>query len=114
LKPAPLTIKLVAMVDIPGKHIAPLEIAGLRGRVLELPAQKGGGKTVLLIYGLHSSLERMYSTAQFHSRYAKVIMPDLPGIGGMESFYKIGRKPDLESYADYLYAFIKSRREERG
>jgi pimeloyl-ACP methyl ester carboxylesterase len=36
-------------------------------------------------------------------------MPDLPGFGGMDSFYKIGEKPNLDTMADYLAAFVKMR-----
>jgi pimeloyl-ACP methyl ester carboxylesterase len=36
-------------------------------------------------------------------------MPDLPGFGGMQSFYKIGEKPTIDTFADYLAAFIKLR-----
>lgn len=34
-------------------------------------------------------------------------MPDLPGFGGMNSLYKIGKTPDIDTLADYLAAFIK-------
>jgi pimeloyl-ACP methyl ester carboxylesterase len=36
-------------------------------------------------------------------------MPDMPGFGGMESFYKINTRPTIDAYADYLAAFIKLR-----
>ena len=37
-------------------------------------------------------------------------MPDLPGFGGMDSFYTIGKEPSLDNYADFLYSFMKSRK----
>jgi pimeloyl-ACP methyl ester carboxylesterase len=40
-------------------------------------------------------------------------MPDLPGMGGMDSFYKIGKKPTLDNFADYLAAYIKLRYKRR-
>jgi pimeloyl-ACP methyl ester carboxylesterase len=40
-------------------------------------------------------------------------MPDLPGFGGMDSFYKIGQKPTLDNMADYLAAFCKMRYKRR-
>jgi pimeloyl-ACP methyl ester carboxylesterase len=46
---------------------------------------------------------------QVLNRYAAVTMPDLPGFGGMDSFYKIGKKPTIDNLADYLAAFIKLR-----
>jgi pimeloyl-ACP methyl ester carboxylesterase len=36
-------------------------------------------------------------------------MPDLPGFGAMDSFYKIGRAATLDNYADYMASFIKLR-----
>jgi len=41
------------------------------------------------------------------SNYGSVTMPDLPGFGGMDSFYKIGKKPTIDNMADYLVKFIK-------
>lgn len=50
----------------------------------------------------------MYSTAEFLNDYGTVILVDLPGIGGMDSFYDIKRKPTLDAYADYLYSVLPS------
>ncbi len=66
-------------------------------------------KEILLIYGHHSSLERMYGIAEALSMFGTVTMPDLPGCGGMESFYKIDMKPNIDTMADYLASFIKLR-----
>lgn len=89
-------------------YIAPLIINGLRGRVLNLPStKKKAGREILLVYGHHSSLERMYGIAESMTKYGKVTMPDLPGFGGMDSLYKIGEKPTLDKFADYLATFIR-------
>jgi len=40
-------------------------------------------------------------------------MPDLPGFGGMDSFRKIGKKPTIDNFADYLAAFIKMKYKRR-
>ncbi len=66
-------------------------------------------RQILLIYGAHSSLERMYGLAEDLKKYGTVTMPDLPGFGGMDSFYKFGEKPTLDAMADYLAAFCKLR-----
>jgi pimeloyl-ACP methyl ester carboxylesterase len=96
----------------PADYIAPLNINGLEGRMLRLPApgtKTAGDREILFIYGHHSSLERWWGLAQVLNRYGAVTMPDIPGFGGMDSFYKIGRKPTIDNLADYLAAFVKLR-----
>jgi pimeloyl-ACP methyl ester carboxylesterase len=90
-------------------YLEPLNINGLQGRMLRVPAPKGKNREILFIYGHHASLERMFGFAEALSRYGSVTMPDLPGFGGMESFYKLGMKPSIDNLADYLAAFIKLR-----
>lgn len=100
---------LTAPPRIPAEFIVPLNINGLRGRVLRLPAPKKSRREILLVYGHHSSIERWYGFAQALNKYGAVTMPDLPGFGGMDSFYKIGEKPDIDTMADYLATIIKLR-----
>lgn len=90
-------------------YIESLHMNGLRGRMLRIPAPKGKTRNILFVYGHHSSLERWWGVAQDLSQYGTVTMPDLPGFGGMQSFYKIGEKPTIDNLADYLAAFIKLR-----
>lgn len=94
-------------ITIPRDHIFNLNINGLRGRYLQLPGKKNKKTQILLIYGMHSSLERMYSLGQNLSQYGTVTIPDLPGFGGMDNFYIIKKKPTLEMMAEYLATFIK-------
>lgn len=96
-------------IDIPAKYVTSLHINGMRGRVLRIPAKKSVKKpaNILLIYGHHSSIERMYSLASYLSAYGSITMPDLPGFGGMDSFYVINKKPSLDNMADYLATYIK-------
>lgn len=82
---------------------------GLRGRMLRMPAKNSTNHEILLLYGHNASIERMDTFAEIFSEFANVTLPDLPGIGGMESFYKIGEKPSIDTYADYLAAFVKLR-----
>lgn len=93
------------------EYIAPLNINGLEGRMLHMPAPKKAipNQEILFVYGHHSSLERWWGLMQVLNRYSAVTMPDLPGFGGMDSFYSIGRKPSIDAMADYLAAFIKLR-----
>src|SRR3982750_849342 len=95
----------------PADYIVPLNINGLDGRMLHMPAPKNkpSNKEILFVYGHHSSLERWWGLAQVLNRYGAVTMPDLPGFGGMDSFYTIGKKPTIDNLADYLAAFIKLR-----
>jgi pimeloyl-ACP methyl ester carboxylesterase len=96
-------------LQIPPEYVVPLNMNGLKGRMLKLPPPQGKKREVLLIYGHHASLERFYSLAQVINDDAGVTMPDLPGFGGMDSFFTIGEKPDLDTMADYLASFIKLR-----
>lgn len=82
---------------------------GLRGRLLRMPPPKNKKREILLIYGHHASLERLYGLAELLNDFGGVTMPDMPGFGGMDSFYKIGEKPTLDNMADYLAAFVKLR-----
>lgn len=96
----------------PVDHIEPLNINGLEGRMLRLPppkTKKASQREILFVYGSHSSLERWWGLAQVLNRYGALTVPDLPGFGGMDSFYTIGKKPTLDNMADYLAAFIKLR-----
>lgn len=93
----------------PADYIVPLNMNGLQGRMLHVPAPTGKKREVLLIYGHHSSLERWWGIVQVLNRYGAVTMPDLPGFGGMDSLYKIGQRPNIDAMADYLAAFVRMR-----
>lgn len=90
-------------------YIQPLNMNGLDGRLLHVPAAKQGQREILLLYGHHALLERWWGLVENLTDYGTVTMPDLPGFGGMDSFSKIGQKPTLDNYADYLAAFVKLR-----
>jgi pimeloyl-ACP methyl ester carboxylesterase len=96
----------------PEDYIVPLYINGLNGRMLRMP-NKDKNREVLFVYGHHSTIERWWGLIQVLGDYGTVTVPDLPGFGGMDSFYKIGQKPDLDTMADYLAAFIKMRYKRR-
>lgn len=98
-----------AFPRIPAEYVVPLNMNGLRGRMLRMPPPKNKKREFLLVYGHHSTLERWYSMAEVLNDYGGVTMPDLPGFGGMDSFYKIGEKPDLDTMADYLASVVKLR-----
>lgn len=97
----------------PSDYIEPLNMNGLEGRMLHMPHPKGGKREILFVYGHHSSLERWWGIALFLNKYCAVTMPDLPGFGGMDSFYSISKKPTLDNFADYLAAFVKLRYKRR-
>jgi pimeloyl-ACP methyl ester carboxylesterase len=87
--------------------ITPLEVLGLHGRVLHKPAvQSRYTREILFVYGQHSSIERWWGLVQELSRYGSVTVPDLPGYGGMDSLYKIGKQPNFNELADYLAVFV--------
>ncbi len=93
----------------PLDYIVPIDINGLKGRMLAMPSPPKKKREILIIYGLHASLERMIGMAEDLNQYGGVTLPDLPGLGGMDSFYKIGEKPSLDNMADYLATFVKMR-----
>ena len=97
------------IVTVPEGLISQLNINGLNGRLLKVPAKKPkfSKQHILVIYGHHSSLERMYGIVENISEYGNVLMPDLPGFGGMDSFDVLHKKPSLDNFADYLATFIK-------
>lgn len=95
-------------------HVKPLNMNGLNGRVLDLPAKKKShNQQILLVYGHHASIERMFGFAEELNRFGAVTLPDLPGFGGMDSFYRIGEEPTLDRMADYLATFVKMRYKNR-
>ncbi len=93
--------------DSPADYIVPLYINDLSGRMLHMPAPTNHKRKILFIYGHHSTIERWWGLIQDLNQYGAVTVPDLPGFGGMDSFYKIGQKPTLDSLADYLATFVK-------
>ncbi len=94
----------------PMDFIFPLNINGLEGRFLYIAAQSRNIKSnILLIYDLNSNLEKWWGLAVALSKYSNVTIVDLPGLGGMDSLYKIGRKPSIDNLANYLGTFIKLR-----
>jgi pimeloyl-ACP methyl ester carboxylesterase len=93
----------------PADYIVPLNMNSLQGRMMYMPAPAEKKREILFIYGHHSSLERWFGLAQVLNKYGAVTAPDLPGFGGMQSFYKIGKKPSIDNMADYLAAFVKMR-----
>jgi len=86
---------------------------GLQGRMLRMPPPPGRKREILVVYGHHSLLERWWGLMQNFNQYGGVTMPDLPGFGGMDSFYKIGQKPTIDNLADYLASFVKLRYKRR-
>lgn len=87
-------------------YISPYDWRGLRGRLLHIPGVHGHRQHIILVYGQHASLERLQTLAEALRRYGQVWLPDLPGFGGMDSFYKIGLEASVDNYADYLHDFI--------
>jgi pimeloyl-ACP methyl ester carboxylesterase len=81
----------------------------MEGRMLRVPAPPKRDKEILIVYGHHAMIERWWHLIELYNEMGAVTMPDLPGFGGMDSFYKIGRRPTIDAYADYLAAFIKLR-----
>ena len=104
------TLKLMKIpISVPDKHIRPLTVHGMTGRMVHIP-NHDSKKVIIYIHGLHTSAERHYSLCEFLSDYGTVYAPDMPGFGGMDSFYKVGMKPSYDNFADYIYTVIQSLR----
>ncbi len=97
------------VVEKSSPYISPLEINGMVGRMLYMPPPAGKKRNILFIYGHHSSIERCWGIMEELNQYGSVTMPDLPGFGGMDSLYKVGKKPTIDNLADYLASFVKLR-----
>lgn len=98
----------------PDDYISAININGLEGRMLHLPAPSATyNKEILFIYGHHSSIERWWGLAQAFNQYGPVTVPDLPGFGGMDPTYKIGKAATIDNLADYLASFVRMRYKRR-
>lgn len=86
--------------------IKQLTINGLSGRYLS-PSRRAGKNIFLIVGDYKSSIEGLRPIVDLLSKRADVYGFDLPGIGGMESFYRVSRTPTLDNYADYLQSVIK-------
>lgn len=92
----------------PSDYITPININHLEGRVMFIPAVKKNSKNeILFVYDLNSNLEKYWGLAFELRKYGNVTVVDLPGFGGMDAFSKIGMRPSLNNYADYLASYIK-------
>lgn len=90
-------------------YIQPLVVGGLKGRVLQLPPPKGHDREILFIYGQHSTIERWRGLSLVFNEFGGLTMPDIPGFGGMDTLYSVGKKPTMDNLADYLADFIRLR-----
>ena len=90
------------------RYLSELEVDGLHGRLWRAPAldDKIQNHLIIVIYGHHSSLERSAGLVQYLRRFGQVMMPDLPGFGGMDSFYRRPAQPSIDNYAHYLEKFL--------
>jgi len=92
----------------PANFILPININGMDGRYLRIESSNRHNKReILFIYDMEANLEKWWGMAVALKSYANVTMVDLPGLGGMDSFYSIGLKPSLDNMADYVASFIK-------
>jgi len=90
-------------------YISPMLLQGLKGRKLVMPAldEKKKDNQIMMLYGLHSSIERMQGIIENIAEEGTVTVPDIPGFGGMQSLYSIGIKPTADALSESIYHFIK-------
>lgn len=87
-----------------------LSQGGMTGRLATYKARTNTKRVIYMISGMHTSHERMSPIAHYFSKYGTVIAPDLPGVGGMDSFFTVNQEFSLNSYADFLYDFFKQQK----
>lgn len=90
-------------------HPQALDMNGMAGRMVRLQPPTGKTAEVLFVGDRHRTLEMWQELLIQLNRSAGVTAPELPGIGGMDSFLTIGKQPTVDTYADYLAAFMKLR-----
>ncbi len=93
---------------VPAKYLVSINMNGLEGRMLRYPLNNSSND-ILFVGDLRSNIEYWWGLARALHDFATVTIPDLPGIGGMDSFYHINVRPSINNYADYLATFIKMR-----
>ncbi len=105
---------LEKLTKLSAPYVSSLSIDGMKGRKMIFPNRaKELDRDILFVYGIHGNMERFYGIVHFLARFGTVTMPDLPGFGGMDTFYQIGKKPTIDNYADYLATFIKEHYSDR-
>ncbi len=81
----------------------------MEGRELEVRDARPRNRKILLVGDPGMKIEDITSFAQELGIFGDVLLPDLPGLGGMQSFMKIGQKPTLANYSAYLASYVKLR-----
>ena len=99
----------IRLQKTPSKYIMPLNVNSLRGHFIFKKSSKTRSKNILFIPDVRSNIMLSYNIINTLSNYGSVTTFELPGIGGMESFYKINLKPSIDNYVDYLSSLIKLR-----
>jgi len=74
-----------------------------------MPRKGRNNKEILVVYDRLGSIEEWWELVRVLNRFGAVTKTDLPGFGGMESFYKIKERPTVDRLADYMAAFVKLR-----
>jgi len=90
-------------------YLEPYYINGLESRMLKTESRTTKRKNILFVYDLLDSLENSWELINDLRNFGHVSSVDLPGIGGMNSFYSIGYRPTIDNYADFLATFVKLR-----
>lgn len=90
-------------------NIQNLRMNRLRGRFLRVTSRTTASSEILVLPDVAMNLEMLSPLSQELGKHGNVTVVDLPGSGGMTSFYSIGQSPDIEQYASYIASFIKLR-----
>ncbi|MEI7758781.1 MAG: hypothetical protein WCJ05_01190 [bacterium] len=92
---------------LPNKYKSPLLINGLKGNIYMARSTKN--QNILYLGNIVSGIEINWQLINYLRSYGSVTAVDIPGIGGMDNFSVIGKKPTIDNYVDYLVSLIKLR-----
>ncbi len=86
-----------------------LNLGGLDGQILYMPASAHKTHEILLIYGHFGTLINYFGLANDLSKYGNVTVAELPGFNNHSSLYKIHDRPTIDELADYLTTVVNYR-----
>jgi len=99
-----------APIEINKDYINNIDINGMSGRHIRLTPKHPASSQIIIFGGFLSSAEKHFGLLEYLRDYGTVNYLDLPGYGGMDSFYSIDQDSTVDNYGDYIYSVLKTLR----